>query len=320
MTRIVVLDDYQGVALDFADWSRIGSEADIEVFRDTLSDEDQLVERLKSFDVIAIMRERTPFPASLLERLPRLRLLVTTGMQNAAIDAKTAASLGITVCGTRSAAHPTSELAFGLMLALARNIVGETASLDGGGWQTTVGKDLNGATLGIIGLGRLGSKMAAYAAPFGMNVVAWSQNLTAQKAEEHGARLVSKEELLRMSDFVTIHLKLSDRTNGLIGRDELALMKRDGYLINTSRGPIVDREALVAALTNGIIAGAALDVFDEEPLPADDPLRHAPNLLMTPHLGYVSQEGYRIFYGETVEAIQSWLDGEPVRVIVSPEG
>ena len=261
------------------------------------------------------MRERTPFPRALLERLPRLRLLVTTGMRNASIDVKAAKERGITVCGTSGLPYPTAELAWGLVLALFRRIPAEDRASREGRWQTTVGLGLNGKTLGVLGLGTLGSRVAKYGRAFDMEVLAWSQNLTAARAAEVGATLVSKDELLQRSDVVSVHLVLSDRTRGLIRARELGLMKRTAYLVNTSRGPIVDEAALLHALENGTIAGAGLDVFEVEPLPPDHPFLRLPSTVVTPHLGYVTEETYRIFFGHAVENIKAFLDGKPVRVL-----
>ncbi len=316
---VAVLDDYQGVAKRFADWETLGSGVSVRFFEDHVADDDDLAERLAPFHVICAMRERTRFPGSLLRRLPNLELLVTSGRRNAAIDVDAATERGVTVCGTNSPGHATAELAMALLLSLARNLHQEVESVRSGGWQLDVGRDLRGAALGIIGLGRLGGQVAAMAAAFGMETVAWSQNLTEERCREVGARLVSKAELLQTADFITIHLRLSERTRGLIGASELALMKQDAYLVNTSRGPIVDEDALAGALEAGDIGGAALDVFDREPLPSDHPLRTAPRLLVTPHIGYVTRETYRVFYGETVEAIAAFLRGSPVRVIASPK-
>jgi phosphoglycerate dehydrogenase-like enzyme len=311
VARIAVLDDYQRVAHRFADWSRLDGH-EVTFLHEPLDDPAGVLE---PFDVVCAMRERTPFPAELLERLPNLRLLVTTGMRNASIDLDAAARQDVTVCGTEGSWQATTELAFGLMLALARHIPQEDAAIRAGGWQTTVGVGLDGQTLGIVGLGRLGSAAARIGAAFGMRLVAWSQNLTAEHAAECGAELVTKDELFASADFVTIHLVLSRRTRGLIGARELGLMRPTAYLVNTSRGPIVDETALLAALEAGTIAGAGLDVFDREPLPADHPLRSAPNTVLTPHLGYVTEERYRLFYEQTVEDIEAFLAGQPVRVI-----
>ncbi len=313
--RIAVLDDFQSVSAEFADWSRLPEEAEVVAFADHLDDEDAVAERLAGFDVVVAMRERTPFPRSLLERLPRLRLLVTTGARNAAIDVAAAAERGITVCGT--GAHPTgtAELTWALILAVARHVPEEDAGLRAGGWQRTVGTDLAGARLGVVGLGRLGTRVARIGQAFGMDVVAWSQNLTAERAAEAGVRRVDRDELFAGADVVTVHLVLSDRTRGLVGRDELARMKPGAILVNTSRGPIVDEAALLEALSAGRLGGAGLDVYDREPLPADSPLRTAPRTVLTPHLGYVTRDTYRVFYGDAVEDVAAFLRGEPVRVI-----
>jgi phosphoglycerate dehydrogenase-like enzyme len=311
VARIAVLDDYQRVAHRFADWSRLDGH-DVTFFHEPLDDPARVLE---PFDVVCAMRERTPFPAELLERLPNLRLLVTTGMRNASIDLEAAARQGVTVCGTEGSWQATTELAFGLMLALARNIPLEDAAIRAGGWQTTVGVSLDGKTLGVVGLGRLGSAAARIGAAFGMRLIAWSENLAPERAAECGAELVSKDELFANADFVTIHLVLSRRTRGLIGAHELGLMKPTAFLVNTSRGPIVDEAALLEALEAGTIAGAGLDVFDREPLPVDHPLRSAPNTVLTPHLGYVTEDTYRLFYEQTVENIEAFFAGQSVRVI-----
>ena len=261
------------------------------------------------------MRERTPFRRSLLERLPKLKLLVTTGMVNASIDVKAAAELGITVCGTRSSSYSTMELAWGLILSLARSIPREDAGMRNGGWQTTVGIELHGKVLGILGLGKIGSQMPTVGAAFHMEVIAWSENLTAERAASVGAKCVEKDELFRRSDFLTIHTVLSKRTRGLADGSDLAKMKPTAYLINTSRGPIVNEQALIAALESHTIAGAGLDVYDEEPLPTDHALRRLKNVVLTPHLGYVTAEKYRVFYADAVENVQAFLAGNPVRVI-----
>jgi phosphoglycerate dehydrogenase-like enzyme len=313
--KIALLDDYQGVALGCADWAGLLPQAEVTAFRDTLTDPDALVARLQDFEIIGIMRERTPFPKSLLERLPRLKLLVTTGHRNDSVDIAAAKALGITVCGTPSSAHAAAELTWALIMAAARRIDLENRSFREGGWQVGLGRDLKGATLGVIGLGRLGSLVAGYGRAFGMRVVAWSQNLTAERAAEQGAEPVDKERLFRESDFVTLHLKLSDRSRGLVTAREFALMKPDAWIVNTSRGPIVDSTALVDALQAKCIGGAALDVFDVEPLPAGDPLRRLDNVVATPHVGYVSRENYAVFYRETAENIAAFLAGTPRNVI-----
>jgi phosphoglycerate dehydrogenase-like enzyme len=315
VTKIAILDDYQHAAEPSADWTKLPTDVEVTFFHDHLHDQDALAERLAPFAVIGAMRERTPFPKALLERLPQLRLLATTGRRNASIDVAAAKELGITVCGTAGSGHPTSELAMALMLALARQLPGETASVREGGWQAGLGRDLRGATLGLVGLGNLGSQVARLGQAFGMTAIAWSQNLTAEAAAAKGVERVAREDLFARADFITVHLQLSPRSVGLIGARDLALMKPEAYIINTSRGPIVDVDALVAALRDHRIAGAALDVFEHEPLPPDDPLRHIPNLLLTPHIGYVTRETYRTFYREMVEVIAAFLAGKPKGVL-----
>jgi phosphoglycerate dehydrogenase-like enzyme len=306
--RIAVLDDYQGVARSLADWSPVEARATVDVFTQHLAGADAVVERLLPYDVLCVMRERTPLPRAVLERLPRLQLICSTGRRNASIDLAAAAERGIEVQHTGYTSTPTVELTWALILASARHLNAENSSLRSGGWQTTVGDDLAERTLGIIGLGNVGSLVAQVGRAFGMKLLAWSQNLTAPQAEAAGARLVTQEQLLRESDFVTIHLVLSRRTAGLIGAAELALMKPTARLINTSRGPLVQESALIAALAGGVIAGAAIDVFDTEPLPPDHPYRRLERLLATPHIGYVSRGLYRRFYGDTVANLTVWLD------------
>jgi phosphoglycerate dehydrogenase-like enzyme len=315
MVRIAVLDDYQDVALSIGGWERLPADSTVEAFRDHVSDEDALVKRLEPFDVIVAMRERTPFQRGLLSRLSNLRLLVTTGMRNAAFDMQAAKDLGVTVCGTGGMPTPTAELTWGLIIGCVRQIAAEDKATRAGRWQTTIGPTLHGATLGCLGLGNLGSQVARVGLAFGMNVVAWSQNLTQERADEVGAKLVSKDELFSQADVVSVHLVLSDRTRGLVSARELALMKPTAYLVNTSRGPIVDEAALIAVLRERRIAGAGLDVFDTEPLPPDHPFLQLDNTLITPHLGYVTRETYQRFYGEAVEDILGFLSGAPVRVI-----
>ncbi|MET9591457.1 D-2-hydroxyacid dehydrogenase family protein [Streptomyces sp. NPDC006516] len=313
--RCAVLDDYQSVASTAADWSPVTGEVDVVCFADHCANEDELVSRLAEFDIVVTLRERVPFPATLIERLPRLRLIVASGMRNASIDHAAAERHGITVCGTASAATPPVELTWALLLGLARGIVTETNALrEGGPWQSTVGADLHGRRLGILGLGKIGSRVAAVGLAFGMDVVAWSTNLTQERADEAGVGLAaSKEELMETSDFVSVHLVLGERTRGLLGAKELGLMKPGSYLVNTSRAAIVDQDALLDVLRRGAIAGAGVDVFDVEPLPAGHPMRSAPRLLATPHLGYVSQANYAAYYGHAVEDIRAYLDGAPVR-------
>ena len=306
--NVAVLDDYQGVALSIVDWSRVRDRTNITVFQDHLTDQDALAERLAPFDVICVMRERTPMPASLLERLPRLKLIASTGLGNASIDLVAAAERGITVAHTSYTSTPTIELTWALILTSARHIASEATSVRKGGWQRALGDDLDEKTLGIIGLGNIGSGVAKVGLAFGMNVIAWDQNLTADVAAAAGARLVSKEELLRTADVISIHMVLSSRTIGLIGATEFALMKSSARLVNTSRGPIVVESALLDALANHRISGAAIDVYDVEPLPQQHPYRRAENLLATPHIGYVSRGLYERFYRDTVTNICAWLD------------
>jgi D-3-phosphoglycerate dehydrogenase len=314
--RCAVLDDYQNVALSMADWSKLKGAVEITVFNAPLGDTEAVAKALKGYGIVCLMRERTPFPRALIEKLPELKLIVTTGLRNAAIDVAAANERGITVCGTESAGHPTAELTIGMMIDLARKISFENARMKAGEpWQVTVGGDLYGKTLGILGLGKLGTRVAKVGLAFGMKVIAWSQNLTPEKCQDAGVGYAQKDDLLRQSDFVTIHMVLSARSRGLIGARELSLMKPDAYLINTSRGPIVDEAALIGALNDNRIAGAGLDVYDVEPLSRDHALRKLPNALITPHLGYVSADNYRLFYGQTVEAIRAFLDGKPVRVV-----
>jgi phosphoglycerate dehydrogenase-like enzyme len=315
VARVALLDDYQGVALSMADWKSLPTGTEVVVFKDHLADEDALAARLADFDIIMALRERTPFPRPLLERLPKLKLLITAGMRNASIDMKAAAERGILVCGTAGLPYPTAELAWGLILSLARRIPAEDSATREGRWQTSLGLGLNGKTLGVLGLGTLGSRVARVGRALEMKVLAWSQNLTAERAAAEDAMLVAKDDLLARSDFVSIHLVLGERTRGLIGARELGLMKRSAYLVNTSRGPIVDEAALIRALQDGTIAGAGLDVFDEEPLPPDHPFRWLPNTAITPHLGYVTEETYRVFYGQALEDIKAYLGGTPLRVL-----
>jgi phosphoglycerate dehydrogenase-like enzyme len=315
MTRVALLDDYQDVALQMADWQSLPADVEVQAFRDHLSDENALAERLKDINIIMAMRERTPFQRSLLERLPNLKLLITAGMRNASIDVAAASDCGVMVCGTEGLGYPTAELTWGLILSLMRRIPREDQATRDGQWQVTTGLGLQGKTLGLMGLGRLGSQVAEVGKAFKMNLIAWSQNLTAERAAAYGAKLVSKDDLMSQSDILSVHLILSERSRGLIGACELGLMKPTAYLVNTSRGPIVDETALIQALENGTIAGAGLDVFDVEPLPLDHPLRRLDNIVITPHLGYVTDETYRVFYGDALEDIRAFLKGQPVRVL-----
>jgi phosphoglycerate dehydrogenase-like enzyme len=313
--RLSILDDYQGVALDMADWSRLERRLDIIVERKPFADEDAAARALADSEIVAAMRERTPFPKSLIERLPKLRLIVTTGMRNAAIDVAAAHERGITVCGTGGGGLETSELTWALILGAARRIAEEDRTMREGGWQTRIGHRLQGKTLGVLGLGRLGSAVARVGLAFEMKVIAWSPNLTAERAAAVGVERVTKEALFRRSDVLTVHMVLSPRSRGLVGREDIALMKKDVILVNTSRGPIVDSGAVMAALEAGRLGYVGFDVYDREPLPADHPLRRAPNVLLTPHIGYVTQETYRAFYPQIVENIAAFLDGKPIRVI-----
>jgi phosphoglycerate dehydrogenase-like enzyme len=306
--KVAVLDDYQGVALEMADWSEVAKRAQVDVFRDHLAEPGEVVERLLPYDVVCVMRERTPLRRAHIEQLPNLKLIASTGPRNASIDLEAAAERGIKVVHTGYFGSPTVELTWALILAGARHIAAEAAAVRDGGWQQSIGDDLSGKTLGLIGLGNLGSKVAGIGLAFGMQIIAWSQNLTADKAAAAGAALVSKEELLRRSDVVSIHLVLSERSHALIGAAELSLMKPTARLVNTSRGPIVVEAALIAALEKGQIAGAAIDVYDTEPLPANHAYRKIPNLLATPHIGYVSRALYERFYRDTVSNILTWLD------------
>lgn len=306
--QVAILDDYQNVAVTMADWSAVTSRADVTVFTDHVSDPGELVARLAPFDVVFVMRERTPLPRSIIERLPRLKMIASTGPFNASIDMAAVQGHGIHVGTTGGTVASTVELTWALILAAARDLVAESLSVRDGGWQTSVGRELAGRTLGVAGLGRIGTRVARIGEAFGMKVVAWSQNLTREAAEEAGATLVTKNELFATADVLTVHMKLSERSTGLIGAPELAQMKPTAVLVNTSRGPIVDEAALVEALRSRRIAGAALDVFDTEPLPPGHPLRTLDNVLATPHIGYVADRPYRIFFRDAVSAISDWLD------------
>jgi phosphoglycerate dehydrogenase-like enzyme len=314
--RCAILDDYQNVVGKIADWSEVLAEIDVTVFNAHLGGQANVIAALKDFEIIVAMRERTGFPRTVIEALPKLKLLITTGMRNASIDTEAAKTRGVTVCGTGSFGSPTSAIAVGLMIELTRHIGYENARLHGGAaWQSTIGPDLEGLTLGILGLGKLGTRTANIAHAFGMKVIAWSPNLAPEKCAAAGVGYVSRDELFRQSDFITIHIVLSPRSRGLVGARELGLMKASAYLINTSRGPIVDEGALLSALRDKKIAGAGLDVFDTEPLPLDHPLRKMDNVVLTPHLGYVSEQNYRAYFTGVVEDIRAFLDGKPVRVL-----
>ncbi|MEE3247863.1 MAG: D-2-hydroxyacid dehydrogenase family protein [Chloroflexota bacterium] len=313
--KLAILDDYQGTAKDLADWSKLPAGVEVEFFQDHIVDEDQLVERLGDFDLVQGMRERTPFPRSVLSRLPNLRLLITTGRRNASFDIEAASELGITVCGTNGGGEGTTELTWGLILAMLRHIPEEERRSRAGSWGTTVGIGVKGKTLGLIGLGHIGSLVARVAKAFDMNVIAWSQNMTNERANECGATLVDKETLFRDSDIVSVHLVLSDRTRGLVGKSDLAFMKPSAYIVNTSRGPIIDEMALIDVLERKAIAGAALDTFVIEPLPKDHPFFKTPNTLISPHLGYVIDDSYEAFYAGVIENVRAFTSGEPVRTI-----
>ncbi len=312
-----MLDDYQGVALSSADWAPLAGRVEVSVFREHLDGEDAVASALAGFDIVVIMRERTPFPASLIARLPALRLLVTSGMRNASVDLAAAERAGVVVCGTASSGDSTVELTWALILGLVRHVAEENAAFHAGGvWQSTIGDTLAGSTLGLVGLGRIGTRVAAVGRAFGMDVLAWSRNLTAERAEAAGAALAgSLPELLSASDVVSVHVVLSDRTRGLLDAAALAHLRPTAYLVNTARAAIVDQAALLDALRERRIAGAALDVFETEPLPAGDPLRGLPNVLATPHLGYVTRQNYRRYFADAVEDIDAFLAGTPVRVL-----
>jgi D-3-phosphoglycerate dehydrogenase len=316
MVKAAILDDYQNVALKFADWSPVEKDVEVKVFNAPIGDDAAVIKALQGFAVVNMMRERTPFNRKVVEGLPDLKLLITTGARNASIDLRACAERGITVCGTGGFGNPTAAVAVGLILELTRRIGFENARMHAGeSWQTTVGYDVEGKTLGVLGLGKLGQRVAKVATALGMKVIAWSQNLTPEKAKEAGADYVSKDDLFRNADVLSIHVVLSDRTRGLVGARELGLMKKSAYLVNTSRGPIVDEKALIATLNSKSIAAAGLDVFDVEPLPKDHPFRKMDNVVLTPHLGYVTEQNYRKQYPEVVEDIRAWLDGKPLRVI-----
>jgi phosphoglycerate dehydrogenase-like enzyme len=313
--RIVLLDDYQGIALDYGGWDRVPDEWEKVALCQHIADPDELIEALAGAEIVLAMRERTQFPASTLDRLPDLKLLITTGMGNVAIDIPAAQRNGVVVCGTGGHGPATAELAWALILGLARKVPAEDANMRRGGWQTTIGTDIAGTTLGLVGLGNLGKQMVPVAKAFGMDVIAWSTNLDPEAARAAGAEPVGKDELFERSDFVSVHYKLSDRSRGLIGGADLALMKQSAFLVNSSRGPIVDTDALLEALEAGAIAGAGIDVYDTEPLPVDHPLRSAPRTIITPHLGYVTEDTYTVFFDDAVEDVLAYLAGDPVRVL-----
>ena len=311
---IAILDDFQNVARDMADWARLGPRTQLSVFNDHVTG-DALIARLAGFDVVMVIRERTAFPRAVIERLPNLRLLITAGLRNLGIDLEACRLHGVVVCGTPTGSAPTAELAFGLILALSRHIVAEDRALREGRWQTLLGSGVAGATLGIVGLGRLGAQVAGYGRAFGMKTIAWSQNLTAERAVAAGCVRVEKAELFARADYISLHLILSERTRGVVGAADLALMQLGSRIINTSRAGLIDEPALIAALCDGRIAGAALDVYGEEPLPPDAAIRTAPNTILTPHLGYATRESYQCYFPGAVEDIEAWLAGAPIRVL-----
>ncbi|KQZ07292.1 D-2-hydroxyacid dehydrogenase family protein [Microbacterium sp. MEC084] len=319
MPSLTLLDDYQGVALGCAPWHELDG-WDVRALRDPHPDEDALVAALAHDTAVVAMRERTAFPARVLERLPGLRLLITTGPANASIDTAAAARLGITVCGTRASAAAAPELSWALLMSAVRDIPGQQRALRDGRWQTGVGSELAGRTLGIVGLGKIGTRMARYARAFDMRVLAWSENLTHERAAEAGAELVSKADLFERSDIATLHLRMSDRTRHIVGEPELAALGPDGLLVNTARAGLVDTDALIAALASGALGGAALDVFDDEPLPPGHPLLRAPRTLLTPHIGYVTREQYALYYSDALEDVRAWERSAPIRVIAAPAG
>ncbi|WP_340032828.1 D-2-hydroxyacid dehydrogenase family protein [Paenibacillus sp. FSL K6-1122] len=317
--RCAVLDDYQNVALTSADWGPLMDQVEIQTFNNYMGSEEKVIQELQDFDIVVLMRERTPFPEKVISQLPKLKLLITSGMRNASIDLKAAEKNGIIVCGTEGSSNPPTELTWALILGLSRQLVTENNALRSNrNWQSTVGLDLHGRTLGLLGLGKIGTRMAEIAQAFGMNVMAWSENLTREKTEKHGVIWCeTKEQLLAQSDIVSIHLVLSDRTRNLIGQAEFQQMKSSALLINTSRAGIVDQEAMVEALQRGVIAGAGLDVYEQEPLPVNHVMRTLPNVLATPHLGYVTRGNYEIYYNHTVENIAMFLKGTPIRQLHS---
>lgn len=318
MLRVAVLDDYQGVALSMTDWSPLDGRVTVDSFREHFYDEDSLVTALQPYEIVCAMRERTAFPKAVFDRLPNLKLLITTGMGNAAVDVRACYDAGVTFCGTGGGSTSTAELTWALILAAARHIVTEVNNVNGGGWMTTMGQDLQGRTLGLLGLGRLGGRVATIGKAFGMDVIAWSQNLTEERCAELGVRRVERDVLFREADYVSIHLVLSGRSRGLVTADDLRAMKPTAWLVNTSRGPIVDENALATACAEGWIAGAALDAYGSEPLLAGHPFRALPNVLATPHIGYVTEATYRTWFDHIVDDIAGYLEDAPVRVIPRP--
>jgi phosphoglycerate dehydrogenase-like enzyme len=315
MKQVAVLDDYQGVALSCAPWDRLAGRAEVTVFRDHLADPDAVVERLRGFDAVVLNRERTPMPREVIDRLPRLECIVTSGKRNASVDVRHAVERGLTVSGAQTLGHPSAELAWALILAFMRRIPEEAADVRAGGWQVSLGRDLRGKTLAIAGLGRIGKVVAQVGVAFGMNVIAWSRSLTPEAAAPLGVRAVDKETLFREADVLSLHLGLNAGTRGIVDAAALALMKPTALVVNTARGELIDDDALIAALDAGGLGGAALDVFAEEPLPQDHPYRRRGDVLVTPHLGYVTEDNYRTSFGEVVEDLEAWLAGAPIRAI-----
>ena len=320
LNKLAILDDFQGVAQDMGPWDQLPSNMTMQVFQDAVQDQDALVQRLLPFDAILGIRERTPFPASLLKRLPNLKLLMTTGERNRAFDVATANAQGITVCGTPSSGAPTVDIAWGLILNLLRDLPAQTASLRAGTWQAkgqpnSIGTATQGLTLGVLGLGKLGSRVAKVGQAFGMKTIAWSKNLTAEAAAAVGVTRVEKDELFATADVITLHMILSDRSRGIVGASELARMKSSAIIVNTSRGPLIDQDALIAALTEKRIGGAGIDTFEQEPMQLGHPLLACPNTVLTPHLGYVSRQNFTAYFNGAVETIQAYLADKPVRVL-----
>ena len=313
--KVAILDDYQGVAEQLVDWSKFEDSCEIKVFNQPFENEDNAIENLKNFEALIIMRERTPMTKKLMDGCPKLRFIATSGMRNLGIDLEYAKSKGIIVSGSEGNKNPTAELTWALILGLARNIKQESENMYQGYWQTTIGFELKGKTLGIMGLGKLGSMVAKVGKAFGMEIIAWSENLKIAEAEKHGVMAVTKEELFEKSDFLTIHYLLSDRSRNLVKYEDISKMKKTAFIINTSRGPIINEDDLIKALQDEIIAGAGLDVYEIEPLPENHKLRFLPNVLLTPHIGYVTLDNYAKWYNQMAEDLQAFLDGQPIRVL-----
>ena len=313
--KVAILDDYQVVAEQLVDWSKFKNSCEIKIFNQPFENEDHAIENLKSFDALLIMRERTPMTKKLMDGCPNLKFIATSGMRNLGIDLEHAKSKGIIVSGSEGNKNPTAELTWALILGLARNIKQESENMYQGYWQTTIGFELKGKTLGIMGLGNLGSMVAKVGKAFGMEVIAWSENLKMAEAEKHGVLAVTKDELFEKSDFLTIHYLLSDRSRNLVKYDDISKMKKTAFIINTSRGPIINEDDLIKALQDEIIAGAGLDVYAIEPLPENHKLRFLPNVLLTPHIGYVTLDNYVKWYNQMAEDLQAFIDGKPIRIL-----